>query len=209
VGTPVAGILTAVRTIVVASLTGLALAVAAEPAAATVDIQTCRSHMTRSSAPGYERVGRAVRKTIVPGVRNYLGRQYTAYWLQPHDAGWYVGVAPGKRSLAQVRTYLYRQVGRHFRGPQAALIRSRMHVIAQPYGARELVRVGNAVWDILRVHGPEVNWSGNEACTYSDAYRSEVTLYEDSTQADVDEVKRLVARFGDKVRVVRVDRPMT
>jgi hypothetical protein len=152
-----------VGTIVATSLAGLALAVAAEPAAA-VDMRTCRSHTAGSTAPGYERVGQEVRKAILPELRNHLGRQYTAYWLQPDDAGWYVGVAPGKRSLAQVRAYL---------------------------------------------RGPAVTWTGDEACTYSDAYRSEVTPYADSTQADVDKVKHLVARFGDRVRVVRVDHPLT
>ncbi len=81
-----------------------------------------------------------------------------------------------------------------------------MHVIRQPYGIAALRAVGNKVWDVLSKDGPFVDWTGNEACTMSDAYRSEITLYADSTAADVREVRRRVAEFGDRVRVGGVDR---
>jgi hypothetical protein len=200
------GILRAVK-----KLIGFACAVlvtaAAAPVASAADIQTCRPRSATSDAPAYKRVGREVRKAIVPEAKKYLGRQYTAQWLQPADAGWYVGVAPGRRSLAQVRTWLAARVAKHFTGSEADLIRERMHVIRQPYGLTELQKVGNQVWDILRMDGPG-NWTGDDACTLSDAYRTEITLYEDSTQADVEAVRKQLARFGDRVRVTRVDRPL-
>jgi hypothetical protein len=197
-----------VKTLATTVLVSLALGLTADRAAAA-DIQTCQSNSTVSTAPGYKRVGREVRKAIRPEVQKYLGDQYTALWMQPDDAGWYVGVAPGKRSLTEVRSWLRTRIARHFRGSEAALMRSRMHVIKQPYGLKELREVGNKVWDILRMESRPANWGGDEACTLSDAYRSEVTLYEDSTQATVRDVKDLLAEFGDRVRVTRVDYPMS
>lgn len=176
--------------------------------AAAADIQTCRSEARTSDAPGYKRVGREVRKAIVPEAKRFLGKQYTAQWMQPDDAGWYVGVAPGKRSLAQVRAWLRDRIAEHFDGSERRLIRSRMHVIRQPYGIADLRETGSAVWDILSTEGPSVNWAGDEGCTLSDAYRSEIFLYEDSRPADVKEVRRMVAKFGDRVRVTRLDEPM-
>jgi hypothetical protein len=197
------GILPAVKSLV-AALLALSLMPAAASAA---DIQTCRPTTATSDAPGYERVGREVRKAIVPEVRRYLSfSQYTAYWLQPGDAGWYVGVAPGKRSLEQTRRWLRARVAAHFHGDEAKLIRSRMHVIRQPYGQRQLRRAGNAVFDILSKDGPPT-WTGDEACTLSDAYRSEVTIYNDSPPEAVNRVTLQLARFGDLVRVTRVDHP--
>jgi hypothetical protein len=196
-----------VKTLIALALTGLVLGPGAASATAA-DIQTCRSEASTSDAPGYERVGREVRKTIVPEAKRYLGDQYTAQWLQADDAGWYVGVAPGKRSLAEVRTWLASRVAKHFKGSEARLIRSRMHVIRQPYGAKELGDAGNAIWERLSQEGPYVNWDGGEGCTLSDAYRSEIFLYEDSTSADLKEVRRKVAKFGDRVRVTRLDEPM-
>jgi hypothetical protein len=191
------------------SLLAALLILSVMPAAASAaDIQTCRSQAATSDAPGYERVGREVRRAIVPETRRYLGfAQYTAYWLQPDDAGWYVGVAPGKRSLAQVRRWLRTRVNAHFHGEEARLIRSRMHVIRQPYGLKELIHVGNDVWDILRKDGPPT-WTGDDACTLSDAYRSEVTIYNDSPPEAANRVRRQLAKFGDRVRVTYVDRPL-
>jgi hypothetical protein len=190
------------------SLLAALLVLSVTPAAASAaDIQTCRSQTATSDAPGYERVGREVRKKIVPETRRYLGAQYTANWLQPGDAGWYVGVAPGKRSLAQVRRWLRKRVGAHFHGDEARLIRSRMHVIRQPYGMKQLIRDGNDIWDFLRMDGPPT-WSGDEACTLSDAYRSEVTVYTDSPPEAANRVRLQLARFGDRVRVTWVDRPI-
>jgi len=197
----------AVKTLLAVALTGLVLGPAAASATAA-DIQTCRSQSSTSDAPGYKRVGREVRRAIVPEAKTYLGAQYTAQWMQPDDAGWYVGVAPGKRSLAQVRTWLRGRIAEHFSGSEARLIRSRMHVIRQPYGMTDLREAGNAIWEDLSQTGPSVSWGGGEACTLSDAYRTEIFLYEDSTTADVKEVRRKVAKFGDRVRVTRLDEPM-
>jgi hypothetical protein len=176
-------------------------------AASAADIQTCRSTTASSDAPGYERVGREVRKAIVPATKRYLGAQYAAYWLQPGDAGWYVGVAPGKRSLGQVRRWLRTRVGARFHGEEATLIRSRMHVIRQPYGLRALNRSLNDIWDILRKDGPPTR-TGDVGCTLSDAYRGEITIYSDSPEEAVNRVKLQLARFGDRVRVTRVDHPL-
>ncbi|MDA0184778.1 hypothetical protein OJ997_31035 [Solirubrobacter phytolaccae] len=176
--------------------------------AIAADLQTCRSESSTSSAPDYKRVGREVRKAIVPEAKKYLGTQYTAQWLQPDDAGWYVGVAPGKRSLAEVRAWLAGRVAKHFKGRDAKLIRSRMHVIRQPYGNAELGETGNAIWELLSQEGPFISWDGGEGCTLSNAYRTEIFLYEDSTEADLEEVRRKVAEFGDRVRVTRLDEPM-
>jgi hypothetical protein len=198
-----AGTLRPVKTLITVALALLVAGSAAGPAAAA-DITTCRSHATASDAPGYKPVAREVRRKIVPAAKRYLGAQYTAQWMQPADAGWYVGVAPGKRSLEQVRTWLARRVAARFEGSERALVRSRMHVIRQPYGIAELNEVGSQVWDILRRDGPRT-WTGNDACTLSDAYRSEITLYRDSTWADVKRVRRQLAKFGDRVRVTRVN----
>jgi hypothetical protein len=197
-----------VKSLSIIVLATLALGLTAGQASAA-DIQSCRSDSTISTAPGFKRVGREVRKAIGPEVRKHLGAQYTALWMQPDDAGWYVGVAPGRRSLAATRAWLRERIARHFSGSEAALIRSRMHVVKQPYGLKELREVGNKVWDILRVESHPANWSGDEACTLSDAYRSEVTLYKDSNETTLRDVKDLLAEFGDRVRVTRVDYAMS
>jgi hypothetical protein len=190
-----------------ALLATLWLVNASAPAQAA-DLQTCRSELTSSDAPDFKRVGRAVRKAIVPDAKRYLGAQFTAQWLQPDDAGWYVGVAPGRRSLGQTRAWLAKRVQRHFNGRDASLIRSRMHVIRQPYGMAELRETGSAVWELLSQHGPFVTWTGDEACTLSSAYRTEVTLYSDSTLKDLRDVRDALAEFGDRVRVTRVNQEL-
>jgi hypothetical protein len=199
-------ILRGVKTLTAVALALFVLGSAAANASAT-DIKTCLPKAASSDAPSYKSVGRKVRKAIVPEAKKYLGAQYTAQWLQPADAGWYVGVAPGKRSLAQVRAWLATRVAAKFKGSEAALIRSRMHVVRQPYGIAELHEIGSKVWDLLRVDGPD-SWTGDEDCTLSDAYRAEITLYEDSTEKDVREVQQQLAEFGDRVRVTRVDYPI-
>ena len=177
------GKLRAVKVLTVILASAL-LALAGAPTASAADLQTCRSKATSSDAPDFKRVGRMVTKSMGAEIREYLGTQYTARWLQPDDAGWYVGVAPGKRSLAQTRAWLAARVKHHFKGADAKLIRSRMHVIRQPYGMAELRDVGSEIFVRLaeRGYGPQVNWGGDDACTLSDAYRSEITLYADSTQ---------------------------
>jgi hypothetical protein len=196
-----------VKSLSIAVLATLALGLTAGPAAAA-DIQTCRSESTASTAPGYKRVSREVRKAIGPEVRKFLGAQYTALWMQPDDAGWYVGVAPGKHSLAEVRTWLQARIPRHFHGSEAALIRARMHVIKQPYGLKALREAGNEAWEILSMEGSSVDWDGGENCTLTDAYRSEVTLYKGATAAQLAEYRELLEPLGDLVRVTRVDYAM-
>ncbi|MDA0169731.1 hypothetical protein OJ998_11605 [Solirubrobacter taibaiensis] len=191
-------------------LTSAVLALAGAPAAHSADLQTCRSESASSDAPGYKRLGRPVRSALGPDAKAYLGAQYTATWLQADDAGWYVGVAPGKRSLKQTRAWVAAWVERHYQGEDAKLIRSRLHVIRQPYGMAELREVGSQIYERLAEQGlgPQVNWGGDEACTLSDAYRSEITLYADSTRADLREMRRELADLGDRVRVTRVNYEM-
>src|SRR5688572_3631556 len=80
-------------------LTSAMLVLAGAATAHAADLQTCRSESATSDAPHYERVLRLVNRSMGAEIREYLGPQYTARWRQPDDAGWYVGVAPGKRSL--------------------------------------------------------------------------------------------------------------
>ena len=72
-------------------------------------------------------------------------------------------------------------------------------------GLAELREAGNAVWELLVEEGPRINWTGDEGCTLSDAYRTEVTLYADSTAADLRDMREQLAEFGDLVRVTRVN----
>jgi hypothetical protein len=190
---------------VLAVLTTLVLSVAAQSAAAA-DLQTCRAGGARSDAPRYRHVAKAVRAKMAPEVRTYLGRQFVHQWMQPADAGWYVGVAPGRRSLAQVRTWLARRVGAHFSGSEAALVRSRMHVIGQPYSHARLFDAGERIFETLsRQFRP--GWSEGDGCSFSGAWRAEVTLYRESSQADVREARRLLKGLGDVVRVRRINIP--
>jgi hypothetical protein len=78
-------------------------------------------------------------------------------------------------------------------------------VIRQPYGLLELNQVGDDIFDMLSSQRTPGNWSGDEACTLSDAFRVEITLYKDSSRATVRKVKTQLAEFGDRVRVTRVD----
>jgi hypothetical protein len=173
----------------------LAMAALALPAqrASAADIQTCKP--SGKSPAGLRSMGRDVKAHVLKGLKARLGDQYAAFWLQPKDGGWYVGVAPGTQSLASVRAWLGGQV--------TAEQRKHMHVIRQPYGAKLLNETGSDLWQDLLPSG--VNFEGGNACV-DGAYRSLFVVFKDATAGDLAVVQNAAKKYGDLVRVRKVNR---
>ncbi len=190
-------------TLIVALATLLLGATAATASAA--DIQSCTNSTKKSTAPGYERVGHELRLAVVPEAKRYLGDdQWVGDWMQPADGGWYLGVAPGTHSLAQVRAWLRGRIAKHFQAREAALVRTRVHVIRQPYAMHELHETGSAIWKKLARDG-KVNFEGWDGC-YQGTFRTRFVLFKEAPDSWMKIVRKYAKPYGDRVRVVRVNR---
>ena len=140
----------------------------------------------------------------VPDARQMFGPQFAFFWGQSRDLGWYVGVAPGPIDLEAARAYLLERVDVHYSGEDAQLLRERLHVVSQPYGEPELRAIQKELADELVRANWGVGWALSVSCTHSDAFRVELELFNASSDSQFEEARRLAARWGDRVIVVRL-----
>lgn len=150
----------------------------------------------------YERVGDLAAYGVVPDVRQMLGQQFAFFWGQVRDLGWYIGVAPGPVDLEAARAYVLSRVDAHYSGEDARLLREHLRVVSQPYGEPELRAIQSEL--AAELAGWGVGWVLGPRCEHSDAYRLELWLFDNSTDAVVAAARALTARWGDRVLVIRM-----
>jgi hypothetical protein len=138
--------------------------------------------------------------------RRVAGAQFTMLWLDPARRGWDVGIAPGPLDVAAARAAIVGALQAALPATDAAYLADRLHVEPEPYSEADLNATRDAivagVASAPRSFGFGVGWG---LCTLSDGVRVEVTLFNDSTPADADAVRALLAPYGDKVRLAISD----
>lgn len=134
--------------------------------------------------------------------RRVAGAQFTMLWLDPARQGWDVGIAPGPLDVTAARAAIVGALRAALPAAGAAYLADRLHVEPEPYSEADLNATRDAIVAALssppRSFGFGVGWG---LCTLSDAVRVEVTLFDDSTPADADAVRALLAPYGDQVRL--------
>lgn len=189
---------------VVALVVGIAMVGSASRANAETTSPCRIDPFTAPPPPEYSHLGLLAQAGPAPATEQSLGPQFGGFWLQPRDLGWYIGVAPGALSVATVREQLLAYIDAHYTGSDRALLRDRLHVVPQPYGWPELRAVQEDL--VARVVAAKlgVGWVIGKGCRYSDTFRVQFELFDDSSAAIVARARELAAPFGDRVVVAKV-----
>jgi hypothetical protein len=179
----------------------LALLALGAPAAASADdgVPVCRLD---PETPASARVDILVDEGLASHTEALAGGQYTAAWLGPGDAGWFVGIAPGPDTLDAVAARLADYIAATYKPEDAQFLRERLHVVAQPYSKAELDRVQAAL--VAQAIPLGVTWSLGEGCQDTDGYRVEFHLFDNATGGIFAAAQRMAAPYGDMVVVRRL-----
>ena len=143
---------------------------------------------------------------LLPGgeaaARQATGAQYTLLWLDPVRKGWHIAIAPGPLDVPAARAAIVAALQSTLPAADATYLADRLEVSQEPYSETELNATRDAVIAALSAMPHSFSFGvGWGACTLSDNVRVEVTLWNDSTPADADTIRSLLAPYGDKVRL--------
>jgi hypothetical protein len=134
--------------------------------------------------------------------RQATGAQYTLLWLDPVRKGWHIAIAPGPLDAVAARAAIVAALQGALPAADASYLADRLEVGDEPYSEAELNATRDGIVAALSSAPRSFGWSlGWGACTLSDNVRVEMTLFNDSTPADADTVRALLAPYGDKVRL--------
>jgi hypothetical protein len=138
------------------------------------------------------------------GAQAALGPQYANLWFSDRDQGWDVGVAPGPLTLDAARAAILDELAARFPPNPRALLADTLHVYAMPYGMAELEAVQSEL--SAELEAVDAGRGLGIGCEDGDAWRVEVELFsEDATAADIEQVKAILAPYGDRVRLIVVE----
>jgi hypothetical protein len=183
-------------------LVGLVLAVVlATPAPAAAGEPACD---TGGGSSGYQDALFDLIDEADVAAQAALGAQYANLWFSDRDQGWDVGVAPGPLSLEAARAAILEQLEARFPPNPRALLADTLHLYAQPYGMAELETINDEI--SAQLNGVGAAYGMGIGCTNGDAWRVELEIFDDDTSAEaLEQVKAIVAPYGDRVLLMVLD----
>jgi hypothetical protein len=136
-----------------------------------------------------------------------LGSQYAGLWFSGRDQGWAVGVAPGPLSLDAARTAIVDELTARFPPDARDLFARTLYVYALPYSHAELEAIQEEI--LGQLDGLGAAMALGIGCSRGDAFRVELTMYNDATPEQVSRAEAILAPYGDRVllEVLEADPP--
>ena len=180
-------------------LIGLFLLVA--PAARAADPANCQIGSTGDPGEEFNRLG-MLAQPVAGDVEAWLGEQFSGFWLQARDGGWYLGIAPGPVTADQLRARALELVDARYDGEDEQRLRERLRVEQHAYGWPELRRIQDELTRKASERRWGVSWAAAISCQDSETWRVEFELFADATPSVVADARSLAEPYGDKVRVI-------
>jgi hypothetical protein len=140
-------------------------------------------------------------------LRPLLGSQFAAVWLDAWRDGWFVGLAPGTLDTDAARALILERllsaVPAGFSAETIAHARNALHVVEQKWSSAELAATVAEVNAQLAALALQSAPAGSVRCSDDGHQRMAIELFDDTSAADEERIRALLAPYGDRVELTR------